>query len=376
LSTLEKHRRHAFENMIDYVTPFFIDYLLWGSLSKFQEARLRYPFVNMKKLAPGSKGDNVHEEEVSLHNKGLVILTQQSLTKHRDWKKLKKYIRFRKKNRVTKGRLLLDPLVDEDFSNKFKIPMSYVGNKDFEHSLEELLNQEFGILIQPTASVSSIDRYALSHYRVNINWPEEDAIESLAKYFGYIERDLYENSEKNAEQMEAKLFEYYSFHYSVGGRRRAASVVAQYLKENGIQFTVFVGSQESRTVTRISNKFTDKYALLKLSKEQLKTLQEKYIDREQGYEPKLTSAKLRRRFKERFLHRNACVFEAVYKTNKYSKPLEPEDPKPRDLTEHRWLNIRDELILPKRKYPNEFPIQHRIVYARDKTTAVSGKPNR
>ena len=57
-----------------------------------------------------------------------------------------------------------------------------------------------------------------------------------------------------------------------GGRRTAAIVAAQYLKRIPCITTVYVGSNESRSLIRISERGVSKYILLKLTNAEMESI--------------------------------------------------------------------------------------------------------
>ncbi len=115
-------------------------------------------------------------------------------------------------------------------------------------------------------------RFGLSHFHVRIDWPVAYAAEDLGRYLKYISKNLYEKGERSGEILQQKLYEYYGFHHTVGGRRTAGLVAAQYLARFDFISTVYVSSAESRTLIRTSEQGVSKYVLIKLSNQEIKEL--------------------------------------------------------------------------------------------------------
>lgn len=253
---------------------FLADHVLAGSLSQFQAAGRAYPFVDMRELKPGAAGAGVPEQEVTDHRHGLIILVDGTLPPE-----VKKHVRIKDKNRVVKENLAA-VLPIEAVLGGFELGWTHVGRPEVLRLIGTLLHVDYGLLIQHDPRASRMRRFALTHFRVRIDWPIEDAAEALALDLRYVARHLYEHSEHpelRAEQLEAKLFERHGFHHTVGGRRTAAVLAAQYLgrlvSAGAIaDFRIYVGSSEGRTLTKIGPARIERRALVRLSREDLEVL--------------------------------------------------------------------------------------------------------
>ena len=145
----------------------------------------------------------------------------------------------------------------------------YLESAHFFNFLKEMLPVDYALLIQRDPTSKGKDRYQLSHFHVRIDWPIADAAEDLARNLRYISKDLYEKGDKYAEDIQKKFFEYYGLPVMVGGRRTAAIVAAQYLKQIGSISTIYAGSSESRSVIRISETGVSKFVLMSFSESDL-----------------------------------------------------------------------------------------------------------
>ena len=252
-----------------------IRYCLVDSLRRHIENARPYPFVDMRELKPGAAGSGLPESEVLLHNNGLVLLVDGTLPAE-----CKKHIRFKEKNRVLKENLMGSKVVPEELLAEFEVAWTRSGEGDgFERLLRTLIRADFALLVQRDRRTQRQHRYALSHFRVRIDWPVVEAVESLAKELRYLDRHLYEHSEQEAEQLEGKFFERFGFHHTVGGRRTASIVGAQYLRrisrrrDAGLDFRVYVGSAEARTLTRIEPDRVRRFALVHLTESEIAALE-------------------------------------------------------------------------------------------------------
>ncbi len=215
---------------------------------------------------------------------------------------------------------------------------------------------DYALLIQRDPSVKRRNRYAMTHFHVKIDWPIDDATEEMARQLRYISKELYENGEKYAESLHNKLFENYGFHYSIGGRRTAAVVAAQFLKNMDFISTVYVASSQDRTLTRISERGVSKFVLIRLPREEISRL----------------AAENRMRFGnfvERFLidlqdDFGVGILQVVYHNTVYSKP--PEDGKLRILQpDYQWLTVRDQLLIPLPGNTKTYPFSYSTIYVPD-----------
>ena len=339
LALSERRRRSLYEVVRDRLDQIVIHRFLVDSYRQFKEAGQEYPFVDKAALKPGTRSQNLPEADMVLHHHGLVIYVENNLSSEH-----KKYLRFKRSNRLTKKNLAAHRLVDEKFASEFSLPTTYVESPQFEQTMNELLQEDYSLLLQADSRVRDPARYCLTHYRVKIEWPTEEAAEALAREFGYIDQHLYEHGETTAEQLVAKLYEYYGFHHdTVGGRRSAAILAAAFLRhatENA--FTVYVGSSEARTLTRITDDCVSKFILLSRDLLQLKQIQDRYPD-----------------FSERFLiDDHVCVYRVRYAPTKAAQAEGSQA----FSSSVRWITHVGEHLIPLKEFPEQRPLPYRILY--------------
>jgi hypothetical protein len=212
---------------------------------------------------------------------------------------------------------------------------------------------DYAILVQRDPSVKRQNRYVMTHFHVRIDWPIDDATEDMAQQLRYISKDLYERGEKYAQSLHHKLFENYGFHHAIGGRRTAAVVAAQFLKQMDFISTIYVASAESRSLTRISERGVIKYVLVKVPKSDIEQIiQEHQLSFE--------------KFKEHFLldihdDDGVGILQVVYSHSIYSKP--PDDGKLRKLQpDYQWLNVSDQRLIPIDS-TDVYPIPYSTIYS-------------
>jgi len=298
--------------------------------------------LDIEGLKPGSIGCGVLEEKSVLHNDALVFFIEDRIKDE-----LKEFIEFKGKyNIINKKTLVNQQRVDKYFASKFDISTTFIENKGFENTLKELLKSDFGLLIQPRLHTPKAEKYALTHYRLEVSRKIDFVVESLAKKLGYIEKDLYEKGEEYQGKLEEKFFAYYGFHYTAGGRRKAGITASQMFRNMGISFATYIASKEARTLTKITeNEEKIKYALVNLSNEKIRKLE-----------------KLEQGFREQFVYdEKVCVLQVIYDTTEYSRPIKSSRRRKLDSNK-KWLKIIKERIIPKRKFVDTVPIPCNIVY--------------
>jgi hypothetical protein len=325
---------------------YLVKYALIDSYWNFCRAEEPYPYVPKRELKPRAR---VVEKEHIYHNHFLVLFCEGTIPG-----RYKKYIRFFDTNKVTKEGIA--EWAQFQLYKKYTKNLRYFENPGFESFVLDLLPVDYALLIQRDPSIKTRTRYAVTHFHVKIDWPIDNASEEMAQQLRYIGKDLYEMGEKYAEGLNNKLFENYGFHHSVGGRRTAAVVAAQFLKKMEFISSVYVASAESRTLTRISERGVTKFVLVRLPTEEISRL----------------AAENRMKFDsfvKRFLvdvqdDYGVGVFQVVYRNTIHSKP--PEDGKLRELRlDYRWLTVSDQLLFPLLGHHDIYPVQHSIIYSPD-----------
>jgi hypothetical protein len=325
---------------------YLVKHSLVDSYNNFCEAGEPYPFVPKRELKPRAR---VIEKEHIYHNRFLVLFCEGTIPARH-----KKHIRFFDTNKVTKEAIA--ELTYIQLHRKYSKNLRYFDNPGFETLVIDLLPVDYALLIQRDPAIKSRTRYAMTHFHVKIDWPIDNATEQMGQQLRYITKDLYENGEKYAENLNNKLFENYGFHHTVGGRRTAAVVAAQLLKNMDFISTVYVSSAEARALIRISERGVSKFVLIKLPiPDMLRLAEDNNLDFD--------------RFVERYLvdisdDFGVAIFQVVYRNTRYSKP--PDDGKLRKLHPNiQWQTVSHQLIIPLAGNPDIQPLEYSTIYTTD-----------
>ena len=307
-----------------------------------------YPYVDPHEMRPKKRE---FTKESSLALPYIIIFCEESLSEAHQ-----KYIRFNNDNRIRKDTLALIPGIQ--LNKPFYSGIKYFERNMFFDLLEMLLDVDYGLLIQRDDRYRKQNRYALSHFRVKIDWPIAEAAESLGKEMRYISKSLYEKGERPADLLQEKLFEYYGWHHqATGGRRTAALIAAQYLKQIPGLTTVYVSSSETRTLTRYSEKGVARYAIIQLDKDYAHQIIE--INR-------ITPEAFRLGYvlgeSEGFY--DVMLF-VIYKHTEWGQP--PLDGKLRIIKpDFSWLAVDREMILPLSHALSSQPLVLKWIYRSEK----------
>ena len=346
LSLKDRVRRSVYEVLRDQMDGYLMRHALVDSYRQFMEAGEPYPFVPKKELKPKAK---IIEQEYINQNNFLVIFCEGNIPGV-----FKKYIRFFDSNKITKESVQ-EQLVNIRLHKQYSKNLRYFENPGFGKFLLNLTPVDYAILVQQDSSIKRQNRYVMTHFHVRIDWPIDEATEDMAQHLRYISKDLYEQGEKYAQGLHSKLFENYGFHHSVGGRRTAAVVAAQFLKKMNFISTVYVASSESRSLARISERGVSKYVLVNIPKSDIDQMINAY-----NMKPEY--------FREQFLIDSqpdfgVRILQVVYSNSVYSKP--PDDGKLRNLQpDYQWLNVSDQLLVPVNS-SDIYPIPYSTIYSSD-----------
>jgi hypothetical protein len=343
LSVQDRLRRSVYEVLRDQMDVYLIKHGLVDSYENFRRAGEPYPFVPKKELKPRSRAV---EKEYVLHNRFLVIFCESNIPN-----RFKKFIRFFDSNKVTKE--AIGELTCVQLQREYTKNLRYFDNLGFQDLVIDLLPVDYALLIQRAPSARNRNRYALTHFRVRIDWPIDNATEEMAQQLRYVSKELYEKGEKYAQSLQNKLFESYGFHYAVGGLRTAAVIAAQFLKQMEFISTIYVCSAESRTLTRISERGVKKFILIKLPIAEISRVAaenglsfdsfvERYlVDMQDGY--------------------GVGIFQVVYRPALHAKP--PEDGKLRKLRpDYQWQTVTSQLLIPLPAYSETYPVPYSTIY--------------
>jgi hypothetical protein len=345
LSRNGKLRRSLYQTLRNELDLSLLQFGLIDPYFRFQKAKVDYKFVVKRELKPRGK---VSEAETDLINGFIILFSEAAIPSD-----LKKYIRYFDNNKVTKENLQEFALNSSNLAPNFAKAQKYFEHSKFFDLLKSLLPVDYALLLQQDTSSKGRTRYSLSHFHVRIDWLIDFAAESLAKQLRYVSKDLYEKGEKYAQNMVEKLFEYFSFHHTVSGRRTAAVVAYQLLSSADFISTVYVNSAESRTLTRIYENGISKFCLVKLPKEHIEIIE--------------NSKKLNvKNFRKNYLIHvtddyGVGIFHVFYKRNEHS--IAPDDGKLRELhSDVQWLRVANQLLVPKPTSHDCRPINYSIIY--------------
>lgn len=340
----ERFRRCLYFFLRDELDRILISEALVESYKAFKSAQIEYPFLEPRLLKPRVR---IVEPEYPEHRHFIVVFHEDTLPPE-----AKTSIRFFDSNKVTKENLTNLALFD--LQEVFHQRMRFFEDTQFPTLLKSVLATDYAVLIQRDPTIKARYRYALSHFRVRVDWPVAKAAEDLGRYLRYVSKDLYEKGEKVGENLQMKLYEYYGFHHSAGGRRTAALVAARYMARFPHISTVYVASSEARSLTRISEKGTSKYVLIQLSEKEIKELaQMAQVKHKQFVDNYLI---------DKTPDYGVGLFLVGYMHNEHSMP--PHDGKLRELNpDYHWLNVGMQLLVPPPWSGDARPIPLSRVYA-------------
>jgi hypothetical protein len=344
LSRVNRLRRSYYELLRDDLDQFILDYALVNSYQRFLNSGVPYPFVEKRELKPRARIPGV---EHKYQNTFLVIFVEDTIPA-----RFKKYIRFFNLNRTTKANLIQSkelPLPDNFDRNQ-----KYIDSAHFYDLIKMLLPVDYALLIQRDPASHLTNRYMLSHFHVRIDWPIAEAAENLAQGLRYISKDLYEKGDQYAETAQKKFFEYYGVPVMVGGRRTAAIVASQYLKQIPCISTVYAGSSESRALIRISERGVSKSVLTLLNEAEIMQVCHHHSMAPTTFNRNYAIAREGRE--------SVCILQVSYAYTNHARP--PDDGKLREINpDVNWLTVGQEHILPKPgvfKYP---PLPVGLIYS-------------
>ena len=343
LSQADRIRRSYYELLRDELDQFLLQYALIDSYNNFVSRQTPFPFVEKRELKPRAR---IPDQEYECQNAFLMMFVEDVVTSEH-----KKYIRFFDVNKTTKTNLMRFKTLA--LSQKFDRNAKYLESIHFNNFTKQLLPVDYALMIQRDPAGKAKNQYSLSHFHVRIDWPIADAAEDLAQSLRYISKDVYEKGDKYAEDIQKKFFEYYGLPVMAGGRRTAAIVAAQYMKKIPGITTVYVGSSETRSLIRISERGVSKAVLMKFTPKEVE-----HIAATTGVAPQT--------FKTNYViaHQKkdcVCIFQATYARTSHSRPS--EDGKLRDIkTDLYWLTVGEQHILPKPNIWNYPPLPINIIY--------------
>jgi hypothetical protein len=344
LGRLEKIRRSIYVYLRDQLEYKLISIGLEGPYRLCRVRDMPYPYVEPGELRPKKKE---FTKDSFVAQPYFIIFCEDAIDEIHQ-----KYIRFSDSNRVRKDNLQLIP--DIKLQRSFYTTARFFERDSFFELLDQLLDVDYCLLIQRDNRYKKEHRYCLTHFHVKIDWPIADAAESLARELRYISKNLYEKGDRYAEILQQKLFEYYGCHHQgAGGRRSAALIAAQYLKNIPYLSTVYVSSAETKTLTSYSEKGIGRYAIVQLEKQHAKSVIEGHGITESGFRQGYVLGETEHAF-------DVMLF-VRYEHTEWGTP--PADGKLRILRpDYAWLGVDTEMVLPKTDAVNNRPLQIKWVY--------------
>lgn len=344
LSLANRLRRSYYELLRDELDQSLIRYALIDSYQKFVDKKKEYPFVEKRELKPRARIPDLEDE---CHHTFLVLFLEDSLPANH-----KKYIHFLNINKTTKANLLQSKTLP--LKGKFDRYQKYLESAHFLDFLNMLLPVDYALLIQREPTKRIGNRYGLTHFHVRIDWSIAEAAEAMACRLRYISKDLYERGDGYAEDIQKKFFEYYGLPVMAGGRRTAAVIAFEYLRNTPCMSTVFVGSSESRAMMRLSERGVVKTVLMKISKNQLDQIAVENSLSVSTFNKKYVIARKGRS--------GVCLFQVVYSYTEHGKS--PPDGKLREIKpDLNWLKVSGQYLLPKPGILRYSPLPLNLIYS-------------
>ncbi|MFW5990799.1 MAG: hypothetical protein ACOCQX_01085 [Candidatus Nanoarchaeia archaeon] len=342
-SPFERDTELKYKQAQSFLDAVLTEYVLVDSYRNFLDmGRKNFPFVQPESLRPVNvSGDVISEREADFHNSCLLFFSRTKLPDELKWQ-----LRYRSENQLKRENLKkeMSTVVQEEFKNSFTREQA-VLQPGFKNTLEHLKNTDMAMLVGPDEKEGL--GYILTHYRVPVIKNFIKSVEELANTLGYMQGTFTQDGtfdERLEKNLTHKFFEYHGFSQIIGGKRTAASNGSHILNSNGIQFTTYVGSNESRSLTRITNENVAKYVLLYIDKKAKRALKDEYQD-----------------FENQFLiDDNVGIFRVVYETNEHSRPSRPR----KFDAKRQWLNIAYQHLIPNRDNADVRPIKYPAVYAK------------
>jgi len=344
LGRIEKIRRSIYVFLRDQIERRLISLALETPYRLCRVKEMPYPYVEPGDLKPKKKE---FLKDSFIAQPFFIIFCEDTIDEVHQ-----KYIRFSESNKVRKDNLSLIP--DLKMQRSLYSTARFFERDSFFDLIEQILDVDYCLIIQLDNRYKKQNRYCLTHFHVKIDWPIADAAESLAKELRYISKNLYEKGDRYAEILQQKLFEFYGCHHQgTGGRRSAALIAAQYLKNVPYLATVYVSSAETKTLTSYSEKGTCRYAIIQFEKQYAKIVMENNGITESGFRQGYVLGESENAF-------DVLLF-VIYKHTEWGTP--PADNKLRILRpDYSWLVLDMEMVLPKTDASTYRPLQVKWVY--------------
>ena len=241
-------------------------YTLIDSFFQFTNEGKPFPFPRADELLPRSARRHVEHAQ---QNAVLLVLIEGKLPGP-----LNKHFRLRASNRVAWRNI--QRLAPELDLSDFEAAHCLLTEPGFDQLLTRLLPLDYALLAGQDPSAEGRDGVlALTHMHVKVERLTDNALKDMGRDLGLIDRRLFERGEDFVEELESKFFEYYGFSANSSGRKSAAAMAAQLLKQQGTRFTVFVAGQEDSRLTMLDDGDDIlQHMLIRLSKTELRSLRD------------------------------------------------------------------------------------------------------
>lgn len=330
-------RRIRYGMVAKTLDDLLVQHTLIDSYQSYVDRDQQYPFIKPQALNPTTVRHDMKEADIEGHNTGLVFLTENRL--HSSWLQ---YINFWEMFTCTKKSIEPHSSIDPDFKERFSQKKAEVDHPDFIDALKNFSELDYGLLVQPYSSEKN--RFFMTHFHVRVDYPLVSAAEEKAVKLGYLQGKLHEQEPKVMGKLMSKFFQYYGLHFrNASGRRTAGAIASHLLEKNDGHFSVYIASEQSRVMQKITRQDITKYALVQLENPQ--ELAEHYPNLEQDY----------------LVDHDVAIMRAHYTRTKYGRPLNKDGKppsEPRQVTKNSLIQMSQKPELVPKPYLNGVePIQ-------------------
>jgi hypothetical protein len=244
-----KARPLGFAAVRRHLTGLLIRHTLVDSFGNFKDAGKPYPYARPSELMPLAAA---RSRERSYQNTALIFAVNGRLPVS-----LNKHFRLRASNQVTWRNIQrLAPEID---LSDYKAGDGSFESENVDGLLGKLLPLDYALLVQQEPEGEA---FQLSHLHVKVERLTDNAIKDLGRKLGYIDRRLFERGEDYVDALETKFFEFYGFSPNASGRKSAGAMAAQLFGDAGLEFAVFVASQDNNRLALLDDSDTVCHYLL------------------------------------------------------------------------------------------------------------------
>jgi hypothetical protein len=254
-------RPASFAAVRRHLTRLLLHHTLVDSFGNFRDAGKPYPFARPSELMPDAASRST---ERSYQNTALVFAVDGQLPVA-----LNKHFRLRASNQVTWRNI--QRLAPELDLSDYKVDDSRFDSGSIDRLVTKLLPLDYALLVQLAAEDDLGNAaFQLSHLHVKVERLTDNAIKDLGRRLGYIDRRLFERGEDYVDALESKFFEYHGFPPNASGRKSAGAMAAQLFGDAGLEFAVYVASQDNnRLIVLDHSELVRHYLLVRLDAREL-----------------------------------------------------------------------------------------------------------